>query len=247
MPMFAIARSEMRAPDWGPYYVETPEDLTSFRGIAEPWNAVSAALFVLIVIFWVVRIWGRFRQFPFLTVCMPILLVGGIGGTIYHGTRSHYAYFLMDVVPINLLGLAVSIFMWVKLAPRWYHLLGMIAVVFFMQMLGHWQLPRPWAINLSYALLALAILIPILLTLIKTSFFGWRWIVSALAAFVIGWFARIADYAEPPPLPMGTHWVWHTFGAITTMFIAQYLYQVEGRAAKNMKKISEAESAVISA
>ena len=40
---------------------------------------------------------------------LPLLLVGGIGGTLYHGLRSSKANFLLDVIPIYLLGLIVTI------------------------------------------------------------------------------------------------------------------------------------------
>ena len=54
---------------------------------------------------------GPVRQYPFLTACMPILLAGGIGGTLYHAFRTQRAYFLLDVIPISLLGLAGAIYL----------------------------------------------------------------------------------------------------------------------------------------
>ena len=30
-------------------------------------------------------------------------------------------------------------------------------------------------------------------------------------------------------LPMGTHWLWHTFGAITTQLVTEYFYRIEGK------------------
>ena len=31
---------------------------------------------------------------------------------------------------------------------------------------------------------------------------------------------------------MGSHWLWHTFGAITTVLIVEYFYLVEGEGRK---------------
>ena len=93
-----------RLADGGPWYAETRLD----RTIAEPWNAVTAAWFLLLVVVWLVRLRGRFRRFPFLTCCLPILAAGGIGGTLYHAFRISSAFFWMDVLPIYLLGLATS-------------------------------------------------------------------------------------------------------------------------------------------
>src|SRR5947209_1228716 len=86
------------ASDKGPIYVET--NLNRF--IREPFNAVTALAFVVLVIVWLVRLRGRYRQHPFLMACLPILLAGGIGGTLYHGLRRWPAMLVLDVAPIGL-------------------------------------------------------------------------------------------------------------------------------------------------
>ena len=55
----------------------------------------------------------------------------------------------------------MSVYWWIRLGPRMHHLLVMLAVLAFMQVLGQWQLPPHWAINVSYAMLALLILVPL--------------------------------------------------------------------------------------
>lgn len=221
-----------RAPDRGPLYTETPPEVglhQPFPGpVAEPWNTATAFLFVLIVAFWVIRLRGRLRNYPFLAVTLPILLVGGIGGTLYHGLRSWVGYFLMDVLPINVLGLLVSIYFWVRLGPRLWHLLTMLGVLCLLQLLGHWQLPTHYAINLSYALLAMIIVTPLVFVMIRTRFRYAGWIATALVCFAIAWFCRLVDAWRPPLLPMGTHWLWHTFGAATTLALSEYVYRLEG-------------------
>ena len=93
-----------RGPDGGPIYTETPAEIRANQPypklVAEPWNTATAFLFVVIVVFWVIRFRGRLKQYPFLAISLPILLVGGIGGTLYHGLRNWIGFFLMDVVPI---------------------------------------------------------------------------------------------------------------------------------------------------
>jgi hypothetical protein len=221
-----------RGPDHGPLYTETPVELKAgqpFTGtVAEPWNAATAFLFVLIVVYWVARLRGRLKRHPFLAVTLPLLLLGGIGGTLYHGLRNWVGFFLMDVLPIYLLGLIVSVYWWVRLGPRVQHLLAMIVVLGLLQLLGMWQLPTPWAIQLSYASLAMLILIPLALVLIRTRARHWPWVATSLVSFGIAWFFRIADTWQPPLLPIGTHWLWHTFGAATTFALAEYVYLIEG-------------------
>lgn len=218
-----------RLADGGPRYVETPADPRVFPGyIAEPWNTASAFLFILIAVGWLIALRGRYRKHPLLTCCIPILLTGGIGGTLYHGIRLYHAFFLMDVIPIYILGLVVAIYLWIRLGPKVLHLIGMIGFLVLLQSIGIYTLPRQWAINVSYAALALLMVIPIALVLVRTKFMHGGWILTALGCFGIAWICRIADTARPPLLPMGTHWLWHLFGALTTCAVSYYVYRIEG-------------------
>src|SRR5262245_53265209 len=219
--------------DGGPIYTETPQEVRDgqpYPGlIAEPWNAATAFLFVVIVIAWLIRLGPRLLKYPFMAVSLPILLVGGIGGTMYHGLRNWSWYFRMDVFPIYLLGLMLSIYFWIRLGPKIRYLVTMIGVLALIQVFGFLQLPRVVAINVSYAMLALLILVPLAVVLLRTRFRHVGWVITALVSFAIAWFCRLADAPpEPPLLPMGTHWLWHTFGAITTAALTEYVYRIEG-------------------
>lgn len=216
-----------RLADLGPRYMETPVGEPPFAFPAEPWNTATAALFVLIALFWFVKLRGRLFAHPMLAVCLPILLAGGIGGTVYHGTRSSPTWFLLDVVPIYILGVLVSIRMWVRVRPRPVHLLLAIATLVLMNVLHAAPVPRRYAINISYASLALLMLTPIVVVLLRTGFRHAGWVWSCIALFVVGWVCRLAENWVPDRLPMGTHWLWHTFGAMATACLSYYLYRVE--------------------
>jgi len=111
-----------RLPDGGPRYVETPPDPTAPGApfVAEPWNTVTASFFILIALVWIWRLRGRFRDYPFVVCCMPILLAGGIGGTLYHGTR----------LPVHAFGYALPIYFLPRrransaFRPGWRHVHG---------------------------------------------------------------------------------------------------------------------------
>ncbi len=219
-----------RSPiDGGPIYAETV-DLSAT--IVEPWNAASASLFIVIVLVWAWRLRGRYRDYPFLTLCLPILLTGGIGGTLYHAWRSHRVWFLLDVVPISVLGVAVSIYLWLWLRPKWWHPLLMLVVYAGLTGLGFRTIPHHWAITLSYATMALIIALPLAIVMLRTRFAYIGWIVTALMCFAIALLCRFADPYRPPLFPMGTHWLWHTFGALTTQALSEYIYRLEGEATK---------------
>src|SRR5262249_25311030 len=139
--------------------------------IAEPWNTVTASFFIFIALAWLWRLRGRYREYPFVTCCMPILLAGGIGGTLFPATRGSVVYFLLDVVPIQLLALFGSIFMALRFWGRlwgWLIVMG-VAVFYIAVMTLFFQYLRPvniqWSVNISYASLAVMVLLPIVLVL----------------------------------------------------------------------------------
>ena len=233
---FFVGQVGSRMPDGGPRYKETPPDPTAVP-VAEPFNAVTASFFVLIVAFWFWRLWGRFGRFPFLTACMPILLAGGIGGTLYHAFRTQRVWFLMDVIPISVLGVAGAVYLTVRLGRAlgpWKVLavaVGLIAVYLFVNGVLFRMVLRPGnpnlTVNLSYASLALILLLPLGVVLVRTRFRHGGWVATALASFAVAWFCRLVDGGTYDPLAMGTHWLWHTFGAITTLAITEYFYLLE--------------------
>jgi hypothetical protein len=225
-----FAEPPIQMGDRGPVYTETPLELihgAEYPGlIAEPWNAATAFLFVVIVLVWLIRLRGRLIRYPFLMIAIPTLFVGGVGGTLYHGLRSRSVWFYMDVYPIYTLGAAVSIYYWIRLGPKIRYLIGMMAVLGVIQVLGMLHLPRHWAINLSYAALAILILVPLGIAIIRTRARQAGWVATAFVCFGIAWFFRIADTIRPPLLPMGCHWLWHVFGALTTAALSEYVYRL---------------------
>ncbi|HXD88732.1 MAG TPA: hypothetical protein VN641_19740 [Urbifossiella sp.] len=221
--------------DRGPRYTETPNDpyAPTARFVAEPWNTVTASFFAFIAIAWLIRLRGRYRRFPFLLACLPILLAGGIGGTLYHGLRTERAYFYLDVVPIQLLAIAGAVFIAIRLWKRagWLYLGGAIAVYLGVSyMLFSFVMPRSRqvAINLNYAALAAMVVLPIAILQVRTRFRHFSWIVAGVLAFAIAWFFRLLDEHAGPYLAMGSHWLWHTFGAISTALVIEFFYLVEG-------------------
>lgn len=224
-----------RMPDGGPRYTETPRTLpaTDDRLLAEPWNAATALLFVGIVIAWLWRLRGRYRQFPFLCCCMPVLLVGGIGGALYHGLRSSRYFLMMDVIPISVLGLAGAVYLAVRLSRKWAWLFICGALMLYggvNMLLFRFLAPtnRQEAISLSYVSLAVLVLTPIVLTLLKSRFRHAGWIAAGVVSFTIAWGFRVLDARIGDILPMGSHWLWHAFGALSTALVIEFFYRVEG-------------------
>jgi hypothetical protein len=227
-----------RMADNGPRYKETPADpyAPDAPFVAEPWNAVTASFFVWIVLAWAVRLWGRYARFPFLTSCLPILLVGGVGGTLYHAFRTRRAYFYLDVVPISVLALAGAAYLSVRLWGRrgyLYLLLSLVGYIgfsglFFLVLNPVFPTLRTVSVNATYAALAAVVVIPLGAALVRSRFRHAGLVAAAVASFGIAWFCRLVDGSGLTDLPMGTHWLWHTFGALTTGLLIEYFYRVEG-------------------
>ncbi len=221
-----------RLPDGGPRYAETLLRLDGAWGVAEPFNAVTAALFIALAVFWAWRLCGRYRRYPFLALCTPILLAGGIGGTLFHATRASRIFFLMDVIPISVLALAGAGYLAVRLmghrAWRWVFpaVGGYLACnILLFQILRMTNLQ--WRVNLSYALLAGVLLASVVAALWRTQFRHAGWVVAGGISFTIAWFFRLVDQLMGLFLPMGSHWLWHIFGAVATHCVIEYFYRLE--------------------
>lgn len=235
-----------RLPDGGPRYIETPPNPVASDAppIAEPWNAITASFFIWIALAWLWRLRNRYRDYPFVAAGMPILLAGGIGGTLFHGTRASWYFFMLDIVPISLLGLAGAVYMAFRYFGRKRLWMLFLIIIFYAAMnrlffsaLG--PVNRQLSINLSYASLATIVLAPIVLVLWRTRFRHGGWVVAGLVSFGIAWCCRLADQYSGDYLPMGSHWLWHTFGAISTAAMVQFFYKVEGETLEKQPQLEE--------
>jgi hypothetical protein len=214
-----------RGPDGGPVYVET--DLSAW--LVEPWNAATAALFLGLVVYWAWRLRGRYRQYLFLTAALPVLLVGAVGGTVYHAFRAHRAWLFMDWVPIALLSLAAAAYLWARLLPRWWHALAVIPAVFALNAVNFRLLFRhspDAAIAINYTMLACVIILPAVLVLRRHRWRDGHLLALAAAGFAAAIASRSLDHHAAGVLPMGSHFLWHVFGAAATHLGILYLYRL---------------------
>jgi hemolysin III len=211
-----------RLADGGPVYYETNFD----RLVAEPWNAASAAVFLGLVAMWAIRLRGQHGRFAFLSGCLPVLALGGVGGTLYHAFRNSNLFFLMDVWPIIVLCFAACVYLWVHCLPRWQHVFLIVPPFMVMQPLLFRLLPNPDAINVSYAMLGGMIAAPTAIVLWQNRFRHAVWVAAGLGCFAAALFFRAADSWRPPLLPMGTHWLWHLGGALACGAVTEFLYRL---------------------
>ena len=213
--MFAI----QNPPDGGTLYTET--NLQNL--FPEPLNALTSCFFLAIAIYYTFKLKGNYKSHPFLTYCLVLLYIGGIGGTTYHALRKWPIFIMMDWLPIMLLCISAGIYFLAKLT-RWYYALILVLIYlgfqfFFRDILSdNMQL----FININYAMMAALVLFPVLAYLIRNHWKDGKWVGFALLAFAIALTFRIADKWEL--LTTGTHFLWHTFGAIAAACMFNFIY-----------------------
>lgn len=218
-----------RPPDGGTIYAETNLQHT----FPEPLNAITSCFFLGIAIYWTIKLWGNFKNYPFLSYCLVLLYIGGIGGTTYHSLRQWRIFIMMDWMPIMLLCVSAGVYFLTKMV-KWYYAVLLVAayIVFqvcFRQMVTTSN-PQLF-ININYALMAALVLLPVLAYLISSKFNHGKWVGLALIAFIIALTFRIADKWEW--LATGTHFLWHSFGAIASFCMFNYIYLVQERKTKD--------------
>lgn len=207
-------------PDGGMLYKET--DMTQF--FPEPFNAITALLFLAIALFWTLKMKGNFKKYPFLTYCLILLYIGAIGGTVYHAFRQWPVFIMMDWMPIMLLCLSAG-FYFVAQSTRWYYAVVMVLVYLILMLaLRSWILIDKTSlfINVNYAIMASFVLFSVLRYLIYTQWKAGKWVGFALLSFALALTFRIIDKREW--LSFGTHFLWHTFGAVATFCMFNYIY-----------------------
>jgi len=209
--------------DGGMLYTETNLD----RLFPEPLNAITSLLFLVLALYWFLRLRREYKQQAYLTFSVFLLTIGAIGGSIYHGLRQWRIFIMMDWLPIMLLCVFTGVYFIAKLT-RWYIAAilvgGYAAFQYYIRMQIRNNEDIQVYINLNYAILGLLVLLPVIAYLYKTQFRFGKWVGFAWLAFMLALAFRIADKYEW--IPVGTHFLWHAFGAVAAHCMLEFVYQV---------------------
>lgn len=192
----------------------------------EPWNTYSNVFFVVLLVYLAVRTRLSFARYPLVVISLPILCVGIVGGTLYHATRSNNLWLRMDYMPIMILCLLAALYFWKELFRGFVP--ALIAVLaLFLAIRAPWfiaALPTAFKIGIGYTGMALVLILPAFLLSRREQWFGLKHLLGAVTAFAIAITCRFMDQGIGSELlPMGTHWLWHIFGALSVYFMFTYL------------------------
>lgn len=209
-------------PDHGPIYKETT-DLSLF--IVEPWNAFSSLTFWIPAFLFLWQLRGRYNQHAFLVYfCLPLLILGGLGSTLFHAFRSSTWLLLMDALPIVIMVVGISIWMWLKvLTKKW--LIAPILVVFVgLTFLAQYFLSGQDRISAGYFVRGTMLLLPFFLFLRKTAFRNASLLIFTTLFLVLALTFRFVDEkTDFAFMPWGTHWLWHVSTAFAAYFLGEYI------------------------
>lgn len=211
--------------DFGRAYTET--NLEAFP--VEPFATYTNIGFLIIVLYW----WYQRRQLSdkalqkYLDFCLPLLFIGFLGGTVYHATRSHSIWLLMDFVPIYLLCLITAFYHWQLLIQSWWKSslillgLGLLPQLVMRAIV----VDRNVATSFGYVLIAIPLLLPLVVDELKTGFTRWRVLLLGLLTFGLAIGFRVADSSPwvVTHLEYGTHGLWHIFGSLTSHILMLFM------------------------
>ncbi len=196
----------------------------------EPWNALTSLVMMVPALIWFFRLRKEWKRYRFLLWCIPWLVLGSLGSALFHAFRSSQVFLLMDVLPMAVLTLSVSIYFWVQVLPSWWMVFLVLVPSFLLRFWMFEFLPMQAAINLSYLLTGVLIFLPLLIILVRTRFLAWTDLLLSAASLSLALLFRKMDSWNIPQLPMGTHFLWHLLSAPGAWFLAKYLYRYRNRA-----------------
>lgn len=209
--------------DSGPIYRETIMD----RFPVEPFNTWSNLIFLAVIAYFAVKVWRSDHSHYFIKAILPIFFIGYVGGTIYHATRSAEIWLLMDWVPIVILCATCAIYFTIRGTRGWPARLILIAIIIALNLVPDWiDFPVGYRNSIGYLGNAIAILLPIAVYAYRTSWRRIRYMGLAVFFFVLAVSFRTLDKKyDVEFLWMGTHWLWHLLGGISTFWLILYIYQ----------------------
>ena len=211
--------------DGGPIYKETlgSGDFWFY----EPWNAISSLAIVLPALYWAFVLKDRrFKDFMFMWYCIPLLILGGTGSTLFHGFRNSSWLLWLDVMPTAILTMSIGVLFWVRYTKNWFFTAGLFLSSFAGRIFAYELLPGHTATNLAYFITGTLIFLPILLYLHRIKWLGLKWIIFSVVFLIISLLFREIDKYDIFNLPMGTHFLWHLFSGVGAYFLARFLYVV---------------------
>lgn len=228
----------LQITDDGPVYAET---LLGHRPFVEPWNSLSSLFIAGAGAVFLFKIRKGEPGYGFILFSAIMLLIGGIGSTLFHGLRTSGWLVIMDFLPIIIVSLAIGIVFWKRVVHNWWLAALIVAVlfsirVFLMQNGEVLHIAKQGLINLSYFIAGVTIFLPCLIFLIRTRLHKSGYLFTALGLMSAALVFRLIDMDVVSWLPIGTHFLWHITSGIGAYFMGLYIVATEYMEYENRQK-----------
>lgn len=228
---------DMELPDGGPVYTETAPD----QFIVEPWNAISSLLYMLPALIWLWYLRKHFTRYRFILFAGILIILGSLGSTLFHAFRVSVVFLILDILPVAILTLSISIYFWTHVFKQWGYVFFVIGPLIGLRFIIFNVFPDNLAINLSYALTGIMVALPLIILFFQKKLVKTHYVIYTMVAFGLALLFREMDSWQFQLLPMGTHFLWHAFSGVGTWFILGFLYHYKNSRDK-IKKIGEVTS-----
>lgn len=194
----------------------------------EPWNTASNLVFLFVILYWAVRLKFQWRKFPSIFFMLAFTSVGLFGGTLYHGTRSNCFWLFLDWIPIVLNVGVLSFVFWNGYFQNWkiallFGLPPTLAATLLQLYFGFHSVLYS---TLAYLSLFLSAIASLIFWIRKKGSLHLRLLGFAMISVGLSFLARLAERSPHFDfLTMGTHFLWHIFGAMTCHLVLLYLHR----------------------
>lgn len=207
--------------DFGPEYTETIYG----RFPVEPWNTYTNLIFLLLLVNFTRKTYGKYDRHKIFLFVLPVLAVGFVGGTLFHATRANRIFLILDFGPIFLLALGSALVLWKRVTGSTFKAVALVLLLFGLNRLVRKavDLPHGTAISIGYSILALILIVPALIDCLRNHRDLIKYILGALVLFSVAITFRQLDSHHL--LPMGTHFLWHLFGGASVYCMMEYMYR----------------------
>jgi len=211
---------DMELPDGGPIYTETAPD----QFIVEPWNAISSLLYMLPALIWLWYLRKHFTRYRFILFAGILIILGSLGSTLFHAFRVSVVFLILDILPVAILTLSISIYFWTHVFKQWGYVFFVIGPLIGLRFFIFNIFSDNLAINLSYALTGIMVALPLIILYFQKKLVKTHYVIYTMIAFALALLFREMDSWQFQLLPMGTHFLWHAFSGVGTWFILGFLY-----------------------
>lgn len=192
--------------------------------IMEPWNTITSLFFLIPVFYWLIKLKGRYKNYPILMWSLPLLAMNGIGSALFHAFHISRWFLALDVLPVLLLILVLTTYFWNEILRSWFLSVLLIGFIIAMHVVLHFFTSVATSINLGYLLRGIGLFLPFVLILYRIKFKYALETILGILFFILALIFRTYDKDLIQYLSMGSHFLWHICTTIGVYFISQFVY-----------------------